>query len=193
MIARLASHADADAVESDALWGLVDAARRYDARTGVAFWSFAAPRVRGAVFDGLRARDSVSRRVRTAQRAIDATSDGLAQQLGRVPTASECATARGWSHAQHATHTHELALATPTYFDEAYGSASDDATEALDARDAVRRALRTLDARARFIVIAHDLQGVPMRTIAAQLGVSEGRVSQLRTRALAAMRDVLSV
>jgi len=57
----LPSHADGDAVESDAMLGLVMAARSFDSTRGVAFTTYAARRIQGAMLDGLRARQLCSR------------------------------------------------------------------------------------------------------------------------------------
>ena len=65
MVRRLSStlpeHVDRDALESDALFGLLRAARSFDPARGVAFTTYAAKRIHGAMLDGLRNRQVCSR------------------------------------------------------------------------------------------------------------------------------------
>ena len=49
-------YADADSLESDAMYGLLMAARTYDASRGASFENHAAKRIRGAILDGLGRR-----------------------------------------------------------------------------------------------------------------------------------------
>ncbi len=53
-------------------------------------------------------------------------------------------------------------------------------------------AVAVLPERLRFVVEASFLQERPLSEVAAELGVTESRVSQLRTEALALLRDGLS-
>jgi RNA polymerase sigma factor (sigma-70 family) len=48
---------DADALESDAMLGLIQAARTFDPERGVSFATYASRRIRGAMIDGLRQRE----------------------------------------------------------------------------------------------------------------------------------------
>lgn len=61
LAATLPGHIDAEALESDALWGLLLAARAFDPTRGVAFTTYAAKRICGAMLDGLRHRQGCSR------------------------------------------------------------------------------------------------------------------------------------
>lgn len=57
----LPPHADMEALDSDALFGLLLAARTFDPCRGVAFTTYAAKRIHGAMLDGLRQRQGCSR------------------------------------------------------------------------------------------------------------------------------------
>lgn len=57
----LPGHVDSDALESDAMFGLLLAARSFDPTRGVAFTTYAAKRIHGAMLDGLRGRQGCSR------------------------------------------------------------------------------------------------------------------------------------
>ena len=56
---------------------------------------------------------------------------------------------------------------------------------------AVRNAVASLPYRHRRIVYLYDLKGITMRNITKELGVTETRISQLRTEALKMLRDKL--
>ena len=60
----------ADLVSSGVL-GLIDALERFDPGQGVKFETFATPRIRGAIYDGLRQLDWVPRSVRARARDIE--------------------------------------------------------------------------------------------------------------------------
>ena len=59
-------------------------------------------------------------------------------------------------------------------------------------RRALSRAIEQLDPRERTIVNLHYFQGVRLKTIAAQLGVSDPRVSQLHAHAMLRLRALLA-
>lgn len=65
MVRRLSStlpgHADLEALESDAMYGLLLAARSFDPARGVAFTTYASKRIHGAMLDGLRDRQGCGR------------------------------------------------------------------------------------------------------------------------------------
>lgn len=60
----LPSQADQDALESDALLALLRAARSFDPDRGTSFKTYAGHRIRGAMIDGVRERNSFDRRKR---------------------------------------------------------------------------------------------------------------------------------
>src|SRR5688572_8096946 len=68
MLARRLPPGLADDVQSAALLGLVEAARRFHPGRGDSFAAFAAKRVRGAILDELRRGDMLPRRARQAAR-----------------------------------------------------------------------------------------------------------------------------
>ena len=57
--AGLPNSVDPGDLVSAGVFGLIDAVERFDPERGVKFETFAVPRIRGAVFDGLRSLDWV--------------------------------------------------------------------------------------------------------------------------------------
>src|SRR3982751_4694739 len=81
----LGNDIELDDLVSAGTLGLVDAFEHFDASRGLAFSTFAAPRIRGAMLDELRRLDHVPRSVRRKSRQIDGASAALASALGRAP------------------------------------------------------------------------------------------------------------
>ena len=69
--AGLPNSVDAGDLVSAGVFGLIDAVERFDPTRGVKFETFAVPRIRGAVFDGLRSLDWVPRSVRSRAREVE--------------------------------------------------------------------------------------------------------------------------
>jgi RNA polymerase sigma factor for flagellar operon FliA len=71
--------------------GLMAALDSFDASRGLAFSTFAAPRIRGAILDELRRQDHVPRSIRRKTREIHAARETLMRALGRAPEDTEVA------------------------------------------------------------------------------------------------------
>jgi RNA polymerase sigma factor FliA len=89
--AGLPSSVDPGDLVSAGVFGLIDAVERFDRERGVKFETFAVPRIRGAVLDGLRALDWVPRSVRSRAREVETAFTDLEATFGRAPTDEELA------------------------------------------------------------------------------------------------------
>ena len=90
------------AVERDDLFGfgmigLIAAADSWDRSRGVAFSTFAYPKIRGAILDELRRMDFLPRGRRERVRQVEAAIDRLEQERGQKPSPEEIASVLGWS------------------------------------------------------------------------------------------------
>src|SRR3954454_5101143 len=99
-VAKQLTRARANEVELDDLvsagtLGLIDAFEHFDTSRGLAFSTFAAPRIRGAILDELRRLDRVPRSVRRKTRQIESASNALAISLVRRPGHAELAEGLG--------------------------------------------------------------------------------------------------
>jgi RNA polymerase sigma factor for flagellar operon FliA len=199
-------HADREELAQAAALGLVEAAHRYDPERGVPFERWAALRIRGAIVDSVRAVDFATRALRSAGRDIDTTRADLERALGRTPTAAEIAERLGISAEQYASvegRLHQslvLSLDTPvgeeggqqdTLGHSLIDTVAIDPVAVLEQREErryVRDALAVLPDRLREVVTAYFLDGETSASIAERLQVTESRVSQMRSEALALMR-----
>lgn len=206
---RLPRHVDRSELWSAGASGLVDAARRFDPDAGVAFATYASVRVRGAMIDATRAEDLASRGVRRGMRRLEAERSRFEQRHGEAPTRAELAAALGKSVDEverlqaRAAQASVLRLDQPTRDDGSDGATlgdqlagADDLTpetrlENQELLGMVRSGLHRLPEVQREVLRRHYFDGDLFREIAADLGVTEARVSQLRAEALNALRAYL--
>jgi len=200
-------HVERDELARAGALGLVEAARRYDAARGVPFDRFAAQRIRGAILDAVRAADWAPRSVRTLARKLESVEQRLATELGRVPSSVEMADALGMSR-------HELSRLQDRLFrsvvlaleHEVNDDTDEDLTlvdilcdrssveplEELESRELhayLRDAVSLLPERHRLVIVGYFLEGRTSLELARFLGVTESRVSQLRSEALAMLKE----
>ena len=203
MLFKVPPHVHRDDLASAGYAALVTAARAYDAQRGIPFGRFAAMRVRGALLDELRGLDWASRSVRARARRADVARQELTAQLGRTPTATELSELLGVAVAELATIDDDVQRAAVLSLQGfTAGAAEDMVTEsALNPEEMLLHrerigylhdAVAVLPERLRFVVEASFLQERPLSEVAAEMGVTESRVSQLRTEALALLRDGLT-
>lgn len=199
-------HVDRDELARAGALGLVEAARRYDEARGVPFNRFAAQRIRGAIIDGVRAADWAPRSVRALARRLDQTEQALANRLGRVPSLSETAEALGVDRAELDRIRDRLFRSVVLAFDALTGESEDEEltfvdvmgdanavepSEELEKRELhayLRDAVSLLPERHRMVVVGYFIEERTSQELARFLGVTESRVSQMRTEALAMLR-----
>ena len=128
VVARVASHLplERDELISYGIFGLIDALDKYDPSRVVKFETYAATRIRGAIFDEIRAMDWAPRTMRARARAIESAEDDLRVDLGRAPSEAELAEHLGLSLADLARTRSQVNSATVASLDINFsGSAID--------------------------------------------------------------------
>jgi RNA polymerase sigma factor for flagellar operon FliA len=200
LISRLPPHVHRDDLISAGQLALVRAARSYDDSTGVPFARWAALRIRGALIDELRSLDWATRQARDkATRVTQATQD-LASTLGRTPSRDEVAEAMGMtpaqlSDAQRASEVRVLSMDAGPEESSLADSVRDESLgpeETLlvhEREQYLRAAVAALPDRMRQVVEGVYFDNRPMADVAADLGITQSRVSQISTEAMALMRD----
>lgn len=198
---RIPRHVDRDDLVAAGRLGLVQAARSYDPGRGVPFERYARVRIRGAVMDELRRRDWASRSVRHLARRSQAATDALTAQLGRSPTLVEVADGlrldvrvlrRLAADVERATTVNYEGMVLSGEADAVLPSDGDNPQERLLERERhayLRDAIDALPPRLRRVIVGSFFQERSVAQLAAELGVTESRISQLRTEAVALLRD----
>jgi RNA polymerase sigma factor FliA len=203
MLFKVPPHVHRDDLASAGYTALVTAAQAFDTERGIPFGRFAAVRVRGALLDELRSMDWATRSVRARARRADVARQELTTKLGRTPTPTELAELLGVAVGELATVDEDVQRASVLSLQGfAAGTAEEMVTEtALNPEEMLLHrerigylhdAVAVLPERLRFVVEASFLQERPIADVAAELGVTESRVSQLRTEALALLKDGLA-
>ena len=207
LASRYPRHVDRGELWSAGAYGLVDAAQRYDASTGLPFARFATLRIRGAIIDSTRSRDWATRSLRRRMREIGSASEAFEQAHGRSATEAELAERLGVTAHELAAHRSAAATATLLHLDQSFGDgdgADGDLAarveerrteqlpeELLEQRELVgtiRTAVQYLPEVQRDVIQRYYFEGELLRDIAASHGVTEARASQIRSEALCAMR-----
>ena len=200
-------HVDRDELARAGALGLVEAARRYDESRGVPFERFAAQRIRGAILDAVRAADWAPRSVRNLARKLENAEQRLATELGRVPNKEEMAEALGMSQSELnrlqdrmfrsvvLALEHETADEVEkdlTLVDVLVDEASVEPSAELETRELhgyLRDAIGLLPERHRLVVVGYFLEGRTSQELADFLGVTESRISQLRSESLLMLQE----
>ncbi len=203
MLGRVPSHVNRDDLTSAGLTALVQAGQAFDAERGVPFSRYAATRIRGALLDELRSVDWASRSVRRRARDLDETRARLATSLRRTPTNAEVASALGVPLDEVVANDSDVSRASVLSLQAARDGMLDDllvSNEPDPGSQVVHReqlgymlaAVEELPERLRLVVREYFLNERPMAEIAAELGVTESRVSQLRAEAMVLLRDAVN-
>jgi RNA polymerase sigma factor for flagellar operon FliA len=203
MLFKVPAHVNRDDLASAGYAALVTAAQAFDAGRGIPFGRFAAVRIRGALLDELRGMDWASRSVRARARRADVARQELTAQLGRTPSPTELAQLLGVAVSELSSVEDDVQRAAVLSLQGfTAGAAEDMVTESgmnpeelllhRERLGYLHDAVAVLPERLRFVVEASFLQERPLSEVAAELGVTESRVSQLRTEALALLKDGLS-
>ncbi|MDQ3176004.1 MAG: FliA/WhiG family RNA polymerase sigma factor [Actinomycetota bacterium] len=192
---------DANDLVSAGMLGLIDAVERFDPAHGVRFETFATPRIRGAIYDGLRQLDWVPRSVRARARQIERAIADFEGSQGRSPSEPELASSLGLDDDQLAEWIGSVASTVVGTLDHALEAGAEPSSleggapqqpgalvEARELRTAMFRALRTLPEREKLVVALYFEEGLTLSEIGDVLGVTESRVSQLRITAVMRLR-----
>jgi RNA polymerase sigma factor FliA len=204
---RLPSQVEMNDLVSVGMLGLIDAASRYKASTGVPFDAFARRRVHGAMLDALRELDWAPRSLRRLRRDVDAAIANLRHRLGREPEEAEIAQAMEMSSAEYdkvLEQLRSLEMATLRQLDapapdgtsliELCIDPSDGVVAQLERkelRNHVARAIQELPERERQIIALYYEQELTLAEIGEVIGVGESRVCQLRSLAISRLRTSL--
>jgi RNA polymerase sigma factor FliA len=203
MLTRIPNHIHRDDLTSAGLHALVTAARGWDPNRGIPFHRFATTRIRGAILDELRSLDWATRSVRTKARATDSTRQSLTCSLGRPPTTEELAQALGTTTTDLHQTDNDVQRATVLSLQGFTTSSADDMVternpgpeDMLLRREQIgylHHAITSLPDRLQQVITEYFLNERPMAEIAADLGVTESRISQLRAEALSLLKDGLN-
>jgi RNA polymerase sigma factor for flagellar operon FliA len=192
---RMPDSVDPDDLVSDGVLGLMDAIERFEPARGLSFQTFAVPRIRGAIIDGMRSMDFVPRSVRDKLRTVQRAQVSLEERLGRVPEDVEVAREVGIPVQQlrdlsRQANSNHANLDDFDLADE-LSSAADHKVEQGDVNASLMRVVDQLAERDQVIIALYYFEGLTLAEIGQVLGVTESRVSQVHRRATTTLREKL--
>jgi RNA polymerase sigma factor for flagellar operon FliA len=205
----LAVRADFDELVSAGAIGLMTALEGFDPSRGLAFSTFAAPRIRGAILDELRKQDHVPRSIRRKTREISAAREALMRGTGIAPDDSALADKLGidldtlWRWQSEIEGAHHVSLERspsdrdsqqPAPVDVLAGAEEHGVEEQLTHEQEVahlKDALLDLKEQERVVLSLYYFEELKLHEIARILELTESRVSQIRSKALGKLRVTL--
>lgn len=205
MKAKLPPSVEVDDLVQAGMIGLLDAINRYEENHGAQFETYAVLRIRGAMLDELRSSDWMPRSTRQNMRKVEQAMNALQQQLGRPPSESEVAKSLKLSLVDYQEMLGDSGGHQLVYYEDfrdndgeghdsfldRYAVDDDDPLKALldtDFRQAVIDAIDGLPPREKMLMGLYYEEELNLKEIGAVMGVSESRVSQLHTQAVARLR-----
>jgi len=206
LAAKLPSSVDVDDIIQAGLIGLMDAAGRFEASQGNQFETFASQRIRGAMLDELRQNDWLPRSIRKAFRQIEVAISKLEQKLGHAPSERDIAAELGISLSDYQVmlreargyqlfHIEDFETDTESgLFDRLCPDNTSNPLDKIQDRQfkaALVQAIRDLPERESHLMGMYYEQELNFKEISLVLKVSESRVCQLHSQAVARLRAKL--
>lgn len=202
---------DREDLVSAGIVGLIKAVDRFDPMRGVKFETYASALVRGEIMESLRAKDWVPRSVRRRARELAAVIADLELRLGRPPEDTDIAEALELDMDQYYKLLSEASATTLVSLEEALGGDEpgerDHGGGAWEPGDAfanplaqieerevkrlVAEAVTNLPEREQFVIGLYYQEELTLREIGEVLGVTESRVCQIHTQAVARLRGAV--
>jgi RNA polymerase sigma factor for flagellar operon FliA len=202
MAAQLPASVDFSDLEQAGMIGLWDALDRGEMQSPAQFATYAAIRIRGAIYDELRKLDWLPRRSRAKERQMERAEALLTQRLGRHPDDSEIAAYLGWELTEYYDALAETSMQLVYLEDLAYddgGSVADrkadeasllpeDLLQNAELERDLQAAILDLPEREKLVLSLYYQEDLQLKDIGRVLEVSESRVSQLMKQAVMRLR-----
>ena len=202
LMAKLPASVHVDDLVQNGMLGLLDALGRFEEGMGAQFETYAVQRVRGAMLDGLRENDWMPRGIRKEMRRVEVVIQKLEHEQGRQPSEGELAESLGMpigdyqkllldARGHQIVYLEDLSMEEEDYLDRHPAGASLDPLAILEEsnmRGALVTAIARLPEREQMMMALYYEQDLNLREIGEVMGVTESRVCQLHSQAVARLR-----
>lgn len=201
---RLPGEVDVEDLMSEGLFGLMDAIDAFDLERGVKFETYCAQRIRGAIFDFLRAMDWVPRLVRSRTAKVERARKALEMEFGRKATEQEICERLGVSPDEYGKLSKDskpvgvVSLNRKWYetdsdkdvreIDVIHDQKQEDPLREIQKQDLKLLITKGLSRAERLIVVLYYYEEMTMKEIGTTLDLSESRVSQMHSSILARLK-----
>lgn len=203
----LGNNVEYDDLVGYGVFGLIDAIDKFDAFKEVKFETYASLRIRGAILDQIRKMDWIPRTIRQRQKQIDTVMRQIETEKGREATDEEIALALGISDDEYTQWQSQMKVTGVVSLNEYLETGSDisnekapgfkhfeqpeEAIEKEELKQMLMDALELLTEKEKKVILLYYYEDLTLKEISNVLEVSESRVSQLHTKALAKMKTRL--
>lgn len=206
LMGRLPANVLVDDLVQNGMLGLLDALDRFEEGFGAQFETYATQRIRGAMLDGLRANDWLPRALRREMRRVEDMLNRLEHEHGRVPSEQELADAMAMPLADYQRLLQEARGHQIVYYEDFSGEDGEDfferhlvdrsgdpstLLEDKNLREHLAKAIGRLPEREKLMMALYYEQDLNLREIGEVMGVTESRVCQLHSQAVARLRAQL--
>lgn len=188
--------------------GLIDAVTRFEPEKNPSFSQYAQFRIRGAILDSLRSLDWSPKRLRRKSREVHEANQSLTARLGRSPDEGEVAAEMKLSLDAYQQLLSELdRLHVGSLHETRRGDDSDEEEIAFvpanaeespllqclrgELTDRLTKAIGSLPEREKTVMTLYYYEEMSMREISLALNVTEGRISQMHSRAIHRLKVTL--
>ena len=190
------------------IFGLIDAIDKFDFLKDVKFETYASLRIRGAILDQIRKMDWIPRTIRQKQKKIDAVIRDIEARYGRSATDEEVSSGLGITEEEYLDWQSQMKITNVVSLNEFLEQGSEvpneasqsrssqfDSPEEVLERDELKKmlteSLELLTEKERKVIVFYYYEDLTLKEISNILEVSESRISQLHTKALAKMRKTM--
>ena len=199
----LGKNVEFDDLVSYGVFGLIDAIDKFDLSKDVKFETYASLRIRGSILDQIRKMDWIPRNVRQKQKKIDDAIKIIEMRTGKNATDEEIAIELGLSDEELLDWQSQLKVTNVVSLNEFVEQGTEPAMDAhsnshfiqpedmvsqQELKQMLEEALGLLTEKENKVVLMYYYEDLTLKEISQVLEVSESRVSQLHTKAIAKMR-----
>jgi len=205
LIYRLPPSVDVDDLTQAGMIGLLEASKNYDPSRGASFETYAKIRIRGAMLDEVRKGDwaprSLYRKVRQMTQAVGEIEAQQARDAKDEEVAKEMQLELSEYHrllrqvSEHKVLSLDDMPADGEEFSQAVADAAPSPQEQFEhhcIEKALAQEIAALPAKEALVIALYYDEELNMREIGQVLGITESRVSQLRSQALGRLRSRMS-
>ncbi len=197
---------DKDDLNGYGIIGLIEAVDRFDPTKNTSFESFAVARIRGSIYDYLRASDWLTRGARKRVKNLVKVSSILENKLGRYPNDIELAKELSVSQEELREIQREAQISIFS-LDEPRDSSHEDSAplvenvssddkstfldnlEEIELRERLAKAISTLPEKEKTVVGLYHYKKLTFKEIAEVMDFSESRASQIHARAISLLKS----
>ena len=196
-----------DELVSSGIMGLISAVDNYDPTMGFKFETYAASRIKGSIYDGLREMDWVPRSIRQKARQLENAMETLYKELGRIPEDQEMAAKLELSVEDYHVMLNVVSVTSLLSLDEVFVNSKGDsaalsdfiedkemqdihkAMEHEELKKVTIQTLKELPEQEKLVMALYYYEEMTLKEIGMVMDISESRVSQIHTKAIIHLRS----